>query len=358
MGQLGADVEQLDRLAATMGREGARIRGAMGSTTALVTFTWWQGGDADRARTWWSSTGRSQLERGADGLEQLRDALRRQADEQRKASGTGEGGGGGGVVGWVRDRVEGAWDAATDWASDAWEATEDWARETIGTIADTGASVFGGVVATVGGWFGSIGNAFVDWVVTPLSSLMVAAWDRVSTFLQYEWETMGRLLRDPLQAIRDIRTGTFFLEQFAAAESILVEDGELFHPDDPRFGDATYITGVATPAGSDAITLGHTVRISGDEPSPDLIAHEYQHVVDIEDVGAVTFYATYGGEYLANRMAGMGDDEAYRSISWEVRAYEITDVWSDADPNNNRVPVGILDGLGKFIPMPLPLPVP
>jgi hypothetical protein len=76
-----------------------------------------------------------------------------------------------------------------------------------------------------------------------------------------------------------------------------------------------------------------------------VIAHETQHVKDIEDVGSGFFYETYAVAYLQQRLRGKAKDEAYRNIFWERRAY---DLQSDYP---RRQPQGIFDEfLGRVMP--------
>lgn len=343
MGQLGADVEQLDRLAGTMEQEGSHLRGASTSITWMFLSAWWVGPDADKSRNWWALTGRGQVTKAAGWLDQLGKALRRQAEQQRAASQAG--GGGGGFWGWVKetaggawDAVQGAWNGVTEWASDAWQTTTAFLHSGAAKIDELG------------------NQGLPTWVPGPVRDVVNPVLDRGGTWIHYSWDTGWRRISDPLQTIKDIRTGTVLAEDIAAAQGILGEDAEIYEPADPRLRGATYLVGASAPSGADAITIGHTVRIADPgTPSPDLVAHEYQHVKDIEDVGALTFYGSYLGNYAVNRVTGMDHDTAYRNIVWEQRAYEISQDWSDSDPNNNDIPEGILDGWGKFLP-PLPGP--
>jgi hypothetical protein len=50
-----------------------------------------------------------------------------------------------------------------------------------------------------------------------------------------------------------------------------------------------------------------------------------QHVYDIENVGALPFYISYGVDYGLGRLSGESHDAAYRGIYWEQRAYSVGD---------------------------------
>jgi WXG100 family type VII secretion target len=87
MAQLGADVEQLDRLARKFDEESQQITQAVSQINSQVQSAWWKGNDADRFRSEWQGTYASQLRRIADALRQVGTSVRRQASEQRQASG-------------------------------------------------------------------------------------------------------------------------------------------------------------------------------------------------------------------------------------------------------------------------------
>ncbi|MDN5855597.1 MAG: hypothetical protein L0K86_22710, partial [Actinomycetia bacterium] len=190
-----------------------------------------------------------------------------------------------------------------------------------------------------GGLFNDIGSAVSGgWDV--VSGAGEEVWDRGSTLAVYGWDTARRRVTNPGQTMWDYLTGTALVEDVSAAEGILVEDGELVRDGEYCGDDAACLTGVSVPGGADAITTGHTVRFSDeDAPQDDLVAHEMQHVLDIEDVGTAGFYGSYLTEYLARRAAGQSHNEAYENITWEMRAYDVQDDHPD------RKPRGILSDL-------------
>lgn len=78
-----------------------------------------------------------------------------------------------------------------------------------------------------------------------------------------------------------------------------------------------------------AITIGSTVFFDPkifDEVvagcHPDLVAHELLHTVQWKTDG-VAFIPRYVSEYLRLRLVGATHDAAYRSISYEIAAYEV-----------------------------------
>ena len=66
-------------------------------------------------------------------------------------------------------------------------------------------------------------------------------------------------------------------------------------------------------------------------PREDVRVHEMTHVQQIERVGWVRFYLSYLAYYLAGRIAGKKQMQAYYEIPYEVDAYKV-----QADFNRNR----------------------
>lgn len=192
---------------------------------------------------------------------------------------------------------------------------------------------------------------YEDGVVGTVTGFAGDVWDRVSTYGQYLSEAGGRMAADPRQTMWDIASGTFVIEQLAAAEAILVEDGELYD-EGPFCGEeGECIVGARPLPGAAATTFGHTVVFSDDEaPRPQLVEHEFQHVADIEDVGGAGFYSTYIGNFIWNAGFEVDDvldgesldqarQDAYEEIIWERRANEVEDDYLARDPE------GIVDEL-------------
>lgn len=86
MAQLGADVEQLDRLGAKFKEKAAEIDQMQSQITSQLTGTWWQGGDADKFRAQWSGDLRGQLTKLKALLETTAATIARQAADQRAVS--------------------------------------------------------------------------------------------------------------------------------------------------------------------------------------------------------------------------------------------------------------------------------
>jgi RHS repeat-associated protein len=153
-------------------------------------------------------------------------------------------------------------------------------------------------------------------------------WDRGSTLAVYTWDTTVRRVTSPNQTFKDVILSGGLLpivEDATAAEAILGEDAELKR-DGPYCGkEASCLTGASVPGGADAITIGHSIRFADDHPKADIVGHEMQHVYDIENVGALPFYTSYGVDYGVGRLRGKSHDEAYRDIYWERRAYNVGD---------------------------------
>ena len=87
MAQLGADVEELDRLARKFDEEAQQISQATQQISSQVQSTWWKGTDADRFKSEWNSNYASQLRKIAEALKQVGSTVRKQAAQQRQTSG-------------------------------------------------------------------------------------------------------------------------------------------------------------------------------------------------------------------------------------------------------------------------------
>jgi hypothetical protein len=101
MAQLGADVEQLDRLARTFQTEASRLERSASVLRGLVASVTWMGPDAGRFRGQYNQAMAPQLAAVARALTNEARNLSRQATQQRQASadGVGVGAGLGGSVG-------------------------------------------------------------------------------------------------------------------------------------------------------------------------------------------------------------------------------------------------------------------
>jgi predicted trehalose synthase len=86
MAQLGADVEQLDRLGAKFKEKAAEIGQMQAQIASQLSGTWWMGSDADRFRAQWDGDLKSQLAKLKALLETTAAAVARQAADQRSVS--------------------------------------------------------------------------------------------------------------------------------------------------------------------------------------------------------------------------------------------------------------------------------
>ena len=142
-----------------------------------------------------------------------------------------------------------------------------------------------------------------------------------------------RRVTNPAQTLWDGATGTTVLEDFAAIEGILGEDAELKR-DGPYCGrKLSCLTGVSVLPGSTATTAGHTVRFADSDPEKKLVAHETQHVLDLEDTGGQAFYRSYIADYALGILSGESHHEAYDSILWEKRATEVEEHYPYQGPS-------------------------
>jgi hypothetical protein len=89
MAQLGADVDELDRLGRTFERAAERLRGSRDHLQSALAGVSWMGPDADGFRTTWRTSMSAQLGEIADVLRSQSTVLQRQAREQRTASESG-----------------------------------------------------------------------------------------------------------------------------------------------------------------------------------------------------------------------------------------------------------------------------
>lgn len=336
MSELGADVDQIEALADVFERAGRELLGSGSATTSAVMSAWWRGPDADRTRAWWRTTARSSVLAAADELRDAAADLRRQAEQQRMASGTAgfgpfrPGHGAAPLVleigRWLDERGR----EASAWFGDRWRDLAVWGSRIDDGVDDVTDIEEDDLVLPPRGV--GISRPFQAWAFD--SAVSVA--DRGSTWLDYSVRTADRRLEHPFQTLVDLQTGTAFTEDVAAAQAIVGEDAEIV--DDHEYeGDAIVLEGASAPDGADAITIGHTIR-APERPGDGLLEHEMQHVYDIEDVGGLGFYGSYGADYLWNRVVeGRGHDDAYEDIYWERRAYGL----------DGAEPEGILGGIWK-----------
>ena len=92
MALIGSDPEKLDNLGKLAAAGAKQCKSSANSITATMSRARWSGVDANDFRRRWTTSHRPQLHSAADVLDELARAVRREADEQRKAS---EGGGAG-----------------------------------------------------------------------------------------------------------------------------------------------------------------------------------------------------------------------------------------------------------------------
>lgn len=86
-GFVGADVEQLAALATTFDRRASAFDQIASSSSSALMVAEWTGADVDRLRSEWNRQARPAIQRVAGELRALAVELRRQAEQQREASG-------------------------------------------------------------------------------------------------------------------------------------------------------------------------------------------------------------------------------------------------------------------------------
>ena len=84
--RLGGDVAAMRRVAAQLRSDAAKVRSLRAELAAGVGRAWWQGADADRFRSAWSSDYDPQLRRVASELESAAERLVIEASRQEAAS--------------------------------------------------------------------------------------------------------------------------------------------------------------------------------------------------------------------------------------------------------------------------------
>lgn len=92
MARLGADVAHLDALARRIDAMSAGLDDSRNGVDRLVAAVEWDGPDAEQFRSTWRGTHAAQMRRTARSLDSVGRDLRRQAEQQRQASGNGGGG--------------------------------------------------------------------------------------------------------------------------------------------------------------------------------------------------------------------------------------------------------------------------
>jgi pimeloyl-ACP methyl ester carboxylesterase len=85
-GLVGADVDQLEALAARFDRQADAYRQIAGSSSTALMVATWTGADIERVRSEWNSSSKPSILRASAELRALALELRRQASQQREAS--------------------------------------------------------------------------------------------------------------------------------------------------------------------------------------------------------------------------------------------------------------------------------
>ena len=175
-------------------------------------------------------------------------------------------------------------------------------------------------------------------------------WDRGSTHAVYEWDVANRLVRHPRSANFD--PFTVGLEQVTAAVEVWQSDAELKR--DGRFcgsHTAECFIGGNTLGDAGGTTFGHSVVFKAKdgrtEVSEQLVAHEFQHVADIDSIGGSAFYSTYAANAVVAAplcfVKGCGKQQGN---FWEYRAYGFGDNY---DPEHPTSPNGVTRDLAGLV---------
>ncbi len=86
MAQLGLDPEQMGTLQKAMQRDAGAIRTLAKQLDGQLRSAWWRGPDADRFRSEWDGTHRSQLEKVAAALDAAAKVIATNITQQTQAS--------------------------------------------------------------------------------------------------------------------------------------------------------------------------------------------------------------------------------------------------------------------------------
>ena len=86
MAQMGMDTEQVATLGKTMQRDAGQIRTLAKQLDGQLKGAWWKGTDADRFRSDWDGTHRTQLEKLAAALEAQAKVIATNVTQQTQAS--------------------------------------------------------------------------------------------------------------------------------------------------------------------------------------------------------------------------------------------------------------------------------
>lgn len=87
MANLGADVEALDQLAKAFSTEAGKVKQSISTIGGKLGSAWWSGKDADKFRSEWESHYKKDLSRVAQALEDAAAKVKKEAQQQRVASG-------------------------------------------------------------------------------------------------------------------------------------------------------------------------------------------------------------------------------------------------------------------------------
>lgn len=86
MGQLGADIDGLDRLQRLLSVESTALLSSLTALTSAIDVAWWEGQDARDFRSRWEGNYRPTIRKVVEFLEQLSKHVRQQAEQQRRTS--------------------------------------------------------------------------------------------------------------------------------------------------------------------------------------------------------------------------------------------------------------------------------
>lgn len=133
----GMDVGQVRGLASTIHQQAEAFTSAQTAITSALGRTDWRGRDADVFRSQWRGSLKPKLIRASEAATEFSDVLRRNADEQERASGLGNFGMGGDPSPSIWGDLWGNVDDGCEWLGDRVEDGVRWGGDVIGDAWDT-----------------------------------------------------------------------------------------------------------------------------------------------------------------------------------------------------------------------------
>lgn len=245
----GMNTAEVRALAASFKSSADRLTRVRREIDVLVFATGWWGPDSDALRDQWNSFLRSAVSACAEALDDAGDVLRRQVEEQERASGLSEGQGG--VLGWLRARRDDA-SAVVEHARDGAEKVLDWIEDRAEDgVAWTSDRIEDGIEAV---------EVVADLAVTRAHALVAGLEPYLKNWGVLGEQVLNAALGNPPQAAEFLAAlllvgGT---GMGVATNVVTGRDQNLFDDGDPWTGTPRLDVDVAAPTGIGGLT--ETIR--------------------------------------------------------------------------------------------------